>query len=86
MPPFYFVTQKLRGLGISFPKASSIAKTSSVDSFIADNERLTRNNPTHVFHNYLINRAINILLIPTMPDYFYSVFTLLDKEAIGNSS
>ncbi len=25
MPPFYFVTQKLRGSGFSFPKATSVA-------------------------------------------------------------
>lgn len=45
MPPFYFVTQKLRGSGLSFPKATSIAKISSIDNFIADNEIPTRNNP-----------------------------------------
>lgn len=31
MPPFYFVTQKLRGSGFSFPKATSIAKISSME-------------------------------------------------------
>ncbi|GAB1438684.1 hypothetical protein MASR2M36_14370 [Providencia sp.] len=30
MPPFYFVTQKLRGSGFSFPKATNIAKISSM--------------------------------------------------------
>lgn len=30
MPPFYFVTQKLRGSGFSFPKATSIAKISTI--------------------------------------------------------
>lgn len=49
MPPFYFVSQKLRGSGFSFPKATSIAKISSIDSFIADNKTPTKNNPTRVF-------------------------------------
>ncbi|EUC96626.1 hypothetical protein HMPREF1567_3518 [Providencia alcalifaciens PAL-2] len=44
MPPFYFVAQKLRGSGFSFPKATSIAKISSIVSFIAYNETPTRNN------------------------------------------
>ena len=30
MPPFYFVTKKLKGSGSSFPKATSIAKISSM--------------------------------------------------------
>lgn len=50
MPPFYFVTQKLRGSSLSFPKATCVAKISSIDNFIADNEIPTRNNPTRVFH------------------------------------
>lgn len=49
MPPFYFVTQKLRGSGFSFPKATSIAKISSIDNFIADNEISSRNNPARLF-------------------------------------
>ncbi|EPM4862136.1 hypothetical protein ACTLT3_003291 [Proteus mirabilis] len=38
MPPFYFVTQKLRGSDFSFSKATSIVKISSIGNFIADNE------------------------------------------------
>ena len=30
MPPFYFVTQKLKSSGSSFPKATSIAKISTI--------------------------------------------------------
>lgn len=49
MPSIYFVTKKLRGSGFSFPKATRIAKISSIDSFIADNEISPRNNPARLF-------------------------------------
>lgn len=49
MPPFYFVTKKLKGSGSGFPKATRIAKISSIDSFIADNEISPRNNPARLF-------------------------------------
>ncbi len=38
IPPFYFVTQKLRGSGFSFPKATSIVKISSIGFIVANNE------------------------------------------------
>lgn len=55
MPPFYFVTQKLRGSSLSFPKATNIAKISSIDNFITDNETPTRNTSTRVFHDSVSN-------------------------------
>ncbi len=38
MPPFYFVTQKLKTSGFSFPKATSIVKISSIGFIVANNE------------------------------------------------
>ncbi|PCQ39829.1 hypothetical protein CQA26_01010 [Providencia rettgeri] len=62
MPPFYFMTQKLRGLSFYFPKTTNIAKTSSVKAFIADNETPT-SPPTRVFHNSVSNGTVKLTLV-----------------------
>lgn len=38
MPPFYFVTHKLRNLDFSFSKTTCIAKISSIAFIVANNE------------------------------------------------
>lgn len=63
MPPFYFVTQKLRGSSFSFSKATRIAKISSIGNFIADNEIPARNNPTRVFHDSVSNGTVKLTLM-----------------------
>ncbi|AVL72378.1 MULTISPECIES: hypothetical protein [Providencia] len=59
MPPFYFVTQKLRGSSLIFPNATSVAKISSIDDFIADNEIPTRNNPIRNLHVFFTTAFSN---------------------------
>lgn len=63
MSPFYFVTQKLRGSGFNFPKATSTAKISSIGNFIADNEIPTGNSSTRVFHDFVSNGTVKLTQI-----------------------
>ncbi len=59
MPPFYFVTQKLRGSGFSFPKATSIAKISSKSNFISKYATPINQGSCHpIYWHVLLNAQV----------------------------